>query len=69
MIDAGLERSEYVDTDYKDKKGSDTNPEKSYDLLLHDLTNFGTSIKLMLCLLWLEFFEKTSEKDRISLLV
>ena len=46
-----LQRRECVETNYKSKKGSKTNPVKSYELLLYDLTHFSMPMKLMLCLL------------------
>ena len=69
VINTGLERWACVDMNYKDKEGSERNPGNSYLLLLHDLTNVGTSVKVPMCLLWVEFPRKASEKDRASLLV
>ena len=51
VINTDLERTEFVNTNYKGKGRRETNPGKSYELLLHDHTHFGTSIKLMICLL------------------
>lgn len=67
MINKELQRREYVDANYKSKKENETNPVKSCEFLLYDLTHFSTPIKLMLCLLRLEYLVKAHENSRAFL--